>query len=218
MNTRSQARLAYFTALTVILLSLLVTLTACGGGSSGNSSGSGATYTDKTYGFSFQYPDGWTLQEQADQADVSSGAAPTAMVAAYNPKGAKTDTSYVDLVEVSIYKLSGAVDDSVMPQLEEEVKSVFAGLESQAKDLKVVEDMTAVTMAGIKGWKITYSFDKDGVPAESTLYLLFGGTLEYQLLIQAAAADWQTDQALFQAFLSSFKPGGASSTTVSSSN
>ena len=211
MRTHTRARLFAFAALTVLLLSVMATLAACGGG--GATTANVATYTDKTYGFSFEYPSDWELQESADAADVTSGADATKMVVAYDPNGAKTDTSYTDLVEVSIYELGGAVDDSVMPALEEEVKSVFAGLESQAKDLKVVQEMTAVSMAGVKGWKITYSFDKDGVPAQSTLYLLFGGSLEYQLLIQSATENWEADQAIFHAFLMSFATGSTSSST-----
>ena len=218
MRTHTRARLFAFAALTVLLLSVMATQAACGGDSGGGTStGDVTTYTDKTYNFSFSYPSDWKLQESADAADVTSGAAATKMVAAYDPNGAKTDTSYTDLVEVSIYELGGTVDDSIMPQLEEEVKSVFAGLESQAKDLKVVKEMTAVSMAGVTGWKITYSFDKDGVPAQSTLYLLFGGSLEYQLLIQAATENWEADQAIFHAFLTSFKPGSTASTTESTS-
>ena len=218
MNKRTRARLVGLAVVAAVLLTLLATLAACGSSGGGSATGDVETYTDKTYGYSFQYPSGWKLQETADQADVSSGAAPAATVAVYDPDGAKTETSYTDLVEVSVYKLNGVVDDSIMPELEAEVESVFAGLESQAKDLAVVEAMSSVSMAGLKGWKITYSFDKDGVPAQSSLYLLFGGSLEYQLLIQSATESWQADQAVFQAFLSSFTPGGGSSTSESSSN
>jgi hypothetical protein len=216
MHKHTRARLVALAALTVLLLSVVVTLAACGGG--GGATGDVKTYTDDTYGFTFEYPSDWKLQETADQADVTSGASAAKMVAAYDPDGAKSETSYTDLIEVSIYELSGTVDDSVMSQLEAEVKTVFAGLESQAKDLKVVEDMTAVSTAGVTGWKITYSFDKDGVPAQSTLYLLFGGTLEYQLLIQSATANWQADQPIFQAFVSSFTPKAGSTTSSSASN
>jgi hypothetical protein len=217
MHKHARARLLALAALTVLLLSMVVTLAACGSGG-GATTGDVKTYTDATYGFTFEYPSDWKLQETADQADVTSGASAAKMVAAYDPDGAKTETAYTDLIEVSIYELSGTVDDSVMSQLEAEVKTVFAGLESQAKDLKVVEDMTAVSTAGVKGWKITYSFDKDGVPAQSTLYLLFGGSLEYQLLIQSATANWQADQAVFQAFVSSFTPKAGSTTSSSASN
>ncbi len=214
MNMRNSTRPACLAALVAILLSLVVVFAACGsGGEGGAKTGDVKTYTDKTYGYSFQYPSGWQLQQQADEADVTSGAAAAQAVAAFDPEGAKTDTSYTDLLEVSVYELTGTVDDSVMPALEEEVRSVFAGLESQAADLKVVEQMTAVTVSGLKGWKITYSFDKDGTPAQSTLFLVFGGSLEYQLLVQAATSSWEADQAVFETFVSSFTPGTATSTS-----
>ncbi len=211
MRSRTRVRPAHLAAVAVVVLLLAFALAACGGDEGGNAQGGVETYTDETYGFSFQYPDDWKLQQISDGADVTSGASPALVVAAFDPDGAKTDTSYVDLVEVSIYELTGVIDDSVMPELEAEVQTVFAGLESQGSDLKVVEGMTAVSMAGVKGWKITYSFDKDGVPAQSSLYLLFGGSLEYQLLVQAAASSWEADQAVFQAFLSSFNPTASAS-------
>jgi hypothetical protein len=219
MNRHTLRRLLIIVTVAVLLVSVAATLAACGSGGTGNNAGGDvSTYTDKTYGFSFGYPSDWKLQEAADQADVTSGAAPTTVVAAYDPDGAKTDTSYCDLVEVSVYKLNVVVDDSMMPEVQAEVEATFADLEAQAADLKVVEAMSEVSMAGIKGWKITYQYDKEGTPAESTLYLLFSGDLEYQLLVQAATENWQADQPAFQAFLSSFKPGAGSATTSSTSD
>jgi hypothetical protein len=210
MTKRTRTRMARLAAAAIVVLFTALAVVACGGnggGTSSTASGGANTYSDKTYGFSFQYPGGWEVQESGGQADVASGAAPVAGVVAYDPEGAVAGNSYADLVEVSVYKLSGFIDDSVMPQLEDEVKSVFAGLESQASDMKVLEPMAAVSFSGLDGWKITYSFDKSGVPAESTLYLMFGGNLEYQLLVQASADSWPGDQEIFQAFVSSFKPG-----------
>lgn len=218
MNKHTRARLVSIVSAAVLLVSVAATLLACGSGGTGNNAaGDVSTYTDKTYGFSFGYPSDWKLQEAADQPDVTSGAAPTTVVAAFDPDGAKTDASFTDIIEVSIYKLNVVIDDSVMADLKVEVEATFADLEAQATDLKVVEAMSEASVAGIKGWKITYQFDKEGTPAESTLYLLFSGNLEYQLLVQAATANWQADQPTFQAFLSSFKPGAGSVTTDSTS-
>jgi hypothetical protein len=216
MTKHSLTRRACLVALAILVISSVLGLAACGGGGStdSTSSGGGNTYTDKTYGFSFAYPDGWEIQETAGQAGVSSGAAPVVSVAAYDPKGAIAGNSYTDILEVSLYKLSGEVDDSVMAQLETEVKGVFDDLQTQAADMKIVEPMASVTLGSLKGWKITYSFDKNGAPAESTLYLMFGGSFEYQLLVQAATETWQADQAGFQAFVSSFRPGTTTATTA----
>ena len=44
---------------------------------------------------------------------------------------------------------------------------------------------------------------------KTTSYFIFSGNIEYQLVLQAASENWEKDQAVFDAFLASFKPGAA---------
>jgi hypothetical protein len=75
--------------------------------------------------------------------------------------------------------------------------------------MKVVEALAETTVAGMSGFKVTYSFNKNGAPAVSTMYFLFSGAVEYQVTVQAAEKNWGADKLVFDALLASFKPGAA---------
>jgi hypothetical protein len=55
------------------------------------------------------------------------------------------------------------------------------------------------------GFRTTIGFVKNGVPATCSLYFLFDGRMEYQLILQAATENWETKQPAFRALLSSFR-------------
>ena len=214
MNMRVRATHINVGVVLILLVAAAVALGACGGSDSGNDVPSGivTTYTDDAYGFSFEYPADWTIQRN-DEAQVTAGAAAVASVGAYDPKGASSGNSYYDLVEVSVYQLNGTVDDSIMPQVKEEVQATFAQIESQAGNWKAATELADVSLAGLKGWTITYDFDLGDMPAKCTFYMLFGGTREYQLLLQASSENWEENKTVFDAFLASFKPGTETPTT-----
>lgn len=191
-------------ALTLLVVAMLVSLTACGDGSS--SGGGTATYTDSTYGYSFEYPETWKLQE-GSEADVSAGGAATASVGVFDPDGAKVEQTYIDMMQVSVYELSVTVDESIMPEIKSEVENVLASLQSQAGDIETIAPLAETKVAGMDGYSVTYSFAKNEAPVTSTLYFLFSGNLEYQLTVQAADENWDANQPVFDAMLGSFQPG-----------
>ena len=166
------------------------------------------TYTDPDYGYSFAYPSSWKVQEDTS-VDVSAGGTSAGGVGVYDPNGAKVGNTYIDLVLVSVYKLTVTVDDSVFPQLKSEIEAVLASLESQGTGVKVEQPLAETTAAGMKGYSVTYTFTKDGAPCTSTLYFLFDGNMEYQLTTQAADENWAANQPIFDAMIASFKPGSA---------
>jgi len=200
----------------IVLLALLLAafaLPACGsssGGSGTTSAGSGdtKTYADADYGYSFEYPASWKIQQETS-VDVSAGGTSAGGVGVFDPKGAKAGDIYIDLMLVSVYKLTVTVDDSVFPQLKSEIESVLTSLESQGTGMQVKEPLAQTTAAGMKGYNVTYSFTKDGAPCTSTLYFLFDGNMEYQLTTQAADENWAADQPVFNAMIASFKPAAA---------
>jgi hypothetical protein len=189
--------------LVCVLLSAAVLVGACGSTASGVK-----TYTDADYHYSFDYPAGWEVQK-GSSADVTAGGNAAGSVGVYNPKGAVAEGSAIDLAQVMVYKLNVTIDDSMMPQVKTEVESVLASIESQASDMKVVEALAETTVAGMSGFKVTYSFNKNGAPAVSTMYFLFSGAVEYQVTVQAAEKNWSADKLVFEALLASFKPGAA---------
>ena len=210
-----QGRLPVVVIVSLALLLAAFALPACGsssGGSGATSTGAGTadtkTYTDADYGYSFEYPASWKIQEETT-VDVSAGGTSTGGVGVFDPKGAKAGDTYIDLMLVSVYKLNVTVDDSVFPQLKSEIESVLGSLEGQSADMKVTKPLAETTAAGMKGYNVTYSFTKDGVPCTSTLYFLFDGNMEYQLTTQASNENWAADQLIFDSIIASFKPAAA---------
>lgn len=186
---------------------VVVALAAGACGSSGDSNGSGTkTYTDADYGFSFEYPADWQLQE-GDSSDVTAGGSATKSVGVFDPEGAVADDTYIDLAQVSIYELNLTVDESMMPEIQAEVEQVLASLESQATDMETVEALSETKVGEAPGFKATYSFSKNGAPVTSTLYFLFSGDIEYQLTLQAASENWEANAPIFEAMVASFEPG-----------
>lgn len=210
---RSFASLSFVVPATIVALAMLLmaaTLVACGSGgdSSGTTAAGGVetkTYTDSDYGYSFDYPETWKVEDSAT-SDVTAGGSATGNVGVYDPQGTVVDKTYLDLMMVSVYKLNGVVDDSVIPQLKGEIESVLASLESQDSSMKVEQALAETTAAGMKGYKVTYTFTTKDTPTTSTLYFLFKGDTEYQLTTQASTANWAADQPIFDAMIASFMP------------
>lgn len=193
----------------ILLLGLVGAACSSGdnGGSATTEAGGGVkTYTDKTFGFSFEYPEDWKLEE-GNTAEVTAGGGSAGAVAVFDPDGAKVGDIYIDLMQVSVYELTIVVDESMMSDVKVELENVLAQLEAQSADMNMETDLTAVTVNGMLGFEITYTFLKDGEPATSTLYFLFDGDIEYQLTTQSADEHWEANQPVFDAMVASFKPG-----------
>jgi hypothetical protein len=199
-------RSVILTVLALALIAMLAALTACGDDSS--SGGGNQTYTDENYGYSFEFPESWKLEEGGN-ADVSAGGSSAASVGVYDPEGAVAEETYIDMMQVSVYELSVTVDDSIMPQIKGEVETVLESLESQAGDIETLAPLAEAEVGGMSGYSVTYSFAKNGAPVTSTLYFMFSGDIEYQLTVQAADENWEANRPVFDAILGSFEPGPA---------
>ena len=199
----------------IFLLALLLMaagLAACGSSSGGTGTTAGSadtkTYKDADYGYSFEYPASWEVQA-GTSSDVTAGGTSAGGVGVFNPQGAKTGSTYIDLMLVSVYKLNTTINDSNLAQVKSEIETVLKSLESQATDMKREKPLTQTTAAGMKGYIVTYSFTKEGAPCTSTLYFLFAGNIEYQLTTQASNDNWAADQPIFDAMIAGFKAGPA---------
>jgi hypothetical protein len=203
-----------------VLLAAMVTLAGCGGSGSSDSTaattaGSETTvsvgsdslkpYSNAEYGYSFNYPEAWEIQE-GTSADVSAGGTAVASVGVFDPDGAVVDDTYVDIAEISVYELTVTIDDSVMAEIKTEVEAVLSSLETQAPDIETVEGLAETTVNGMKGFTVTYSLTKSGAPVTTTLYFLFSGNMEYQVTVQASQDNWDELKPTFSALVASFKP------------
>jgi len=191
-------------ACVLVLTALLVA--GCGGDS--DSTVSDKVYTDPDYGFSFEYPADWQIQE-GDSSDVTAGGSATSSVGVYDPKGAVADDTFIDLVQISVYELNVTVEKSMMADIQTEVEQVLASLESQAEDIQTVDALSETEVADLPGFEVTYNFSKGTAPVTSTLYFLFDDNLEYQFTLQSTTENWNKNAPIFDALVSSFQPGTA---------
>ncbi len=197
----------------MLVMGLALSLGACGSGDTGDKSSSTAevkftTYTDKTYGFSFAYPEDWKLQE-GTAFDISAGSNAKAGVGVFDTEGTKVGDRYIDMMLVAVYELRVTIDESMMPDVKTELEGLLGQLQSQDASIKMQGDLTQTTVSGLPGFMATYTFNQDGEPATTTLYFLFDGAIEYQLSVQAATKVWPDYKPLFDSMVASFKPGAA---------
>jgi hypothetical protein len=163
-------------------------------------------YTNDQYKFGFDYPRTWEIN--ADIAkQASAGSSAVFNVGAFDPNGTVINNTQVDGVVVSVYKLKATVDTTTMDELRAEIETGIDQLQ-QAQNAKTLEPLTSVTINGLQGFSVTYSFPFGDQQAISTLYLLFKGDVEYQVTLQAAEALWQQIQPQLRLVINSFTTAG----------
>jgi len=206
----NRARRPTSMVVTIVLLPLVLGLVpaGCSAGfdlSCGETTSETKTYVDEDYGYSFQYPGDWIVQ-QGGTADVTAGSGSEGGVSVYDPDGAVAGDYYIDLFQVSVYELAVAVEESMMSEIKSEVESMLNDLEAQGGWTRT-EDLSDASVNAIDGYRVTYTSTTDGTPTTSTFYFLFAGDLEYQLTLQAATENWEEKQPEFEAIVAGFQPG-----------
>lgn len=182
---------------------------SCGAEEPGGDAGGPAeteTYTDADYGYSFDYPSDWKLDEDSS-AEVEGGIAASKGVSVHDPEGIRSEGYYVDLFQVSIYELNITVDESTLPEIKPQLEEMIAGIGSQDSSWKTLEPLADAEVSGLSGFKTQVTHLMDGKQVNSQLYFLFDGNTEYELMLQAATESWDSIQPDFDAILASFKPG-----------
>lgn len=222
---RTPRRTAVALVWIVMTLSLGLAVTGCGGdldivGVDPDSNGSREdleTYTDPDYGFSFDYPSDWALQEDIE-VEATGGVSAAHSVSVINPEGATAGDYYIDLLEVSVYELSVVIDDSMMPELKEDITEIISGFATEDETWETRETPTEVTVGGLEGYRATAAYDTQGIPTTTSFYFLFNGDVEYELMLQAATENWEAVQADFAAIVGSFEPGTTAGATATTSD
>lgn len=169
----------------------------------GTTSGEFSTYTNPDFGFSFDYPSEWEIQE-GSEAELTSGSGSVGGVSVYDPRGASVGGYVVNLVQVSVYKLAVAVDETMMDTVKSEIERVLADLESQDPTLRRLEELSESRVGSLPGYKTAYEFSYGGTPTRTTFYFLFNGDTQYQLSTQAVVEDWDNYQDEFQRVVDTF--------------
>jgi hypothetical protein len=162
------------------------------------------TYTSDQYGFSFQYAP--PFEEQSDttwQAQSEASSADT--VAVFDVEGTQVGGQYRDAFVVNVYQLNAEITDENLEQVAAELEqNVIPQLEQSSEDMQISE-LVSTEVNGLKGFQADATFAVEGTPMTSTLYFLFDGNLEYQLLTQAATDRWSELQPTFDSMVNSFQ-------------
>jgi hypothetical protein len=204
-RAQRRTRLAVGLSLLIVLVALAAALSGC--------SGKVLTYTDKDYGFSFQYNDSWTLRD-VPAAELTSTAIKSIEV--LDPRGSDAgDGATWDLVAVDVSELL----DPTLELTPEVVMADFASyLEQMAAadtTFKVVDQPASITVNSLPALKATYSFTLDGATVRCSEYWLTGPEgLVYTLYTQSTEKNWDGNVAMFNTFLNSFSLGGSESGTT----
>ncbi len=165
------------------------------------------TYTSEKYGFSFQYAP--PFEQKGDttwQAESEASAADT--VAVFDVDGTQVGGQYRDAFVVNTYQLNTEITDENLDQVATELEqSVIPQLEQSSDEMQISE-LVSTEVNGLKGFQADATFSVDGTPMSSTLYFLFDGDLEFQLLTQSATDRWEELQPTFTAMVDSFQVSG----------
>lgn len=192
-------------ALLLLMAGLTLALAACSGGTDSGDGSSGdqpATYTNDEYGFSITVDPRFTEGEPATQ--VTTGEAVFSTVFA-DKDGARVGDSYVDAVQVSVYELAREVEAKEVPGLKQEVQGVVDQLLASSPSAEVVAPLEEVTVNGLPGFGLTYTYSQDGTEMTAVSFFLFQGKYEYQITAQAASENWDALKGKFEGAVQTFK-------------
>lgn len=192
-------------ALTAGLLGAVMIVSGCSSDSSSDSGQpvpEGTTYTSTQYGFEFTYQA--PFEEQKDTEWEAESGASTDSVAVFDTTGSRVDGQFRDAFVVNVYQLGQEIVAGDLPAVQKELESsVLPSLESSNEQMQI-GDLTETEVAGLPGFTAAATFSVSDTPMTTTMYFLFNGDLEYQILEQATAENWDALQPDFQRMLDSF--------------
>ena len=200
-------RLRKQVVLLLALAALALALAGCsgsGGSDSGGDSSSGGTttYTNDQYGFTLTYDTQFSEGESVDSASAG-GSSVFDMVFA-DKSGTVVSDRYVDAIQVSVYDLARAVKPAEVPGLKAEVQSVVDQLMAAASSAKVVEPLAAVTVNGVPGFAMKYTYTEGGTELTAVTFFLFKDSREYQITAQATSGKWDALKGKLEGAVQSF--------------
>lgn len=162
------------------------------------------TYTSDKHGFSFQYAP--PFEEKSDttwEAQTDASSADT--VSVFDTEGTEVGGQYRDAFVVNVYELNTEITDENLPQVATELEeNVLPQLRQSSPDMEMTE-LVSTEVNGLKGFQADATFSVEDTPMNTTLYFLFDGDTEYQLLTQAASDRWEELRPTFDAMVNSFQ-------------
>lgn len=161
------------------------------------------TLVNEQFGFSFGYSPPFEPQDDAT-FDGGSGSESTATSSVFDTEGSQIDGQYRDAFVVSVYELPQPVTQEDLPAAKAEIENTLIPQLKQSTPGIEFSAVTETTLAGKPAFRTDVSFEVNKKPIKSTMYFIFDGSTQYQVLVQAADQNWEALQPTFDAMLASF--------------
>ena len=190
-------RIQTYIAMVLLLAGLALAVAACSGGG-GSSPSEPTTYTNDEYGFTITHDAQFTEGEP-----VSAGAAAFSVVFP-DKNGARVSDRYVEAIQVFVYKLPGVVKPAQVPKMKSEFERVVQDMLSSLSNAKVVEPLTPITVNGVPGFGLKYTYTEGDTELTAVGFLLVKGTYLYQIIAQSTTENWDGLKGKLEAAAKSF--------------
>jgi hypothetical protein len=172
------------------------------GGTPSPSSSAGKTYTNSQYHFSIT-PDPVFTQGKATDT-TSSGSSAVFNIAFADAKGTKVGGSYVDGVQVSVYKLTRVIKPSEIPKLKKQFSGVVGQLMTGLKSGKIAQPLRLAQINGVPGFRLAYVYKQETTDIAAITYFLIKDQYEYQVTGQASKQNWKVLRPKLESTVKSF--------------
>ena len=147
-------------------------------------------YSNQEYGFSLQYPSGFTKVEVP--RDAKDPGAPLLDVFFADPQGTQVAGKSVDVMEVAVYKMNAAPSDADLATHKKDFEAMLIDLVGKLPGLKVARPPTWTTVDGRPAVTETYTYKVSGQDVAASVQLAFKDAQAYLVRAQAARAVWPT--------------------------
>lgn len=172
------------------------------------------TLVNDQYGFSFKYAPPFEPRDDTSFAG-EGGENSTTTEAVFDTEGSQIDGQYRDAFVVNVYPLQVEITEDNLPDAKAELEnSVIPQLKQSTPGMEI-SSLTDTTLGGKPAFMADASFEVNGQPIKTTMYFVFDGKVEYQVLVQAAEKNWEGLQPTFDAMLQSFTLTGTTAATPS---
>jgi len=173
------------------------------GAGGGASTADVAPYSNARGQFSIEYPASWAKLPLVSVMG-ESGTSVYAQVAFGDPAGPRYNDLLVDFVAVQAVKLPVTFTEAMRPAFLSAIKQQVAQSATQSSGLQVSEPVSEFTVNGLQGVKVGFTTSLADRGVIGQIYVVPVGAMQYQIAVQAAESDWQTEKPRFDAFVNSF--------------
>jgi hypothetical protein len=191
-SSRSAARGAVICLVLALVAAAL--LTGCGSGATatgtGSASAKAAELKNAEWGFSLLYPAAYVKV----QPPLDSQSDPGLLYQVYlaDPTGAKSGGSALDVLGITVRRMSKSAKPGDLRAHATEFKAMAAQLAGKPEGLRIVEPFRPATLGGRPALKGAYVYRVKGADVAAVAYLVPIGDRAYWVTGQASRETWTT--------------------------